>query len=95
MMQAAREALGIGGGMLICNPVPAEDEIPAEVMRGHIDAAQAAADAAGVSGKAVTPFLLAKIVELSGGASLRTNIALVKNNARVAAQIAAALTAAS
>ena len=93
--QAAREALGIGGGMLICNPVPAEDEIPAEVMRGHIDAAQAAADAAGVSGKAVTPFLLAKIVELSGGASLRTNIALVKNNARVAAQIAAALTAAS
>jgi pseudouridine-5'-phosphate glycosidase len=60
-------------------------------MAAHIAAAQAAAEAAGVSGKAVTPFLLAKILELTGGASLKTNIALVENNARLAARIAGAL----
>ncbi|PHP66611.1 pseudouridine-5-phosphate glycosidase [Zhengella mangrovi] len=91
--QAMRAALGIGGGMLIANPVPAEDEIPAGEMAGYIAAAQAEAEAEGVSGKAVTPFLLARIVELTGGRSLATNIALVKNNARLAAEIAAALTA--
>jgi pseudouridine-5'-phosphate glycosidase len=71
--------------------VAAEDEIPADEMAGVIAAAQAAADAAGVAGKAVTPFLLAKILELTGGASLKTNIALVENNARLAAKIARAL----
>jgi pseudouridine-5'-phosphate glycosidase len=86
-----RRALGTDGGMLIANPVPEADEIAAEVMAGHILAAQQAAEAQRVSGKAVTPFLLSKILELTGGASLRTNIALVENNARLAARIARAL----
>jgi pseudouridine-5'-phosphate glycosidase len=88
---ATRRALGIEGGLLVANPVPAQDEISAQDMAGVIAAAQAAAVAGRVSGKAVTPFLLAKILELTGGASLKTNIALVENNARLAARIAAAL----
>ncbi|MEQ8298524.1 MAG: pseudouridine-5'-phosphate glycosidase [Nitratireductor sp.] len=88
-----RGALGLGGGMLVANPVPAEDEIPADEMAGFIAAAQAGAEAEAVSGKAVTPFLLARILELTGGRSLATNIALVKNNARLAARIAAAQSA--
>jgi pseudouridine-5'-phosphate glycosidase len=83
-----RRALGIEGGMLVANPVPEADEIPAEEMAGFIAAAQEAAKADGVSGKAVTPYLLAKILEVSGGRSLATNIALVENNARLAARIA-------
>jgi pseudouridine-5'-phosphate glycosidase len=86
-----RRVLGTDGGMLVANPVPEADEIAAEVMAGHIEAAQQAAEAQRVSGKAVTPFLLAKILELTGGASLKTNIALVENNARLAARIARAL----
>jgi pseudouridine-5'-phosphate glycosidase len=91
--QRTREDLGIAGGMLIANPVPAEHEIPAARMRGYIAAAQKAAEESGVSGKAVTPFLLQRILDLSDGASLRTNIALVENNARLAARIAIALAA--
>ncbi len=90
-LHATRRALGLGGGMLVANPVPVEDEIPAAEMAGHIEAAQKAAEAQGVSGKAVTPFLLGKILELTGGRSLKTNIALVENNARLAARIARAL----
>ncbi len=90
-LHAARQALGLGGGMLVANPVPRADEIPAAEMAGHIEAAQKAAAAQGVSGKAVTPFLLGKILELTGGRSLKTNIALVENNARLAARIAKAL----
>ena len=86
-----RTALGLDGGMLIANPVPEADEIPAAEMAGTIAAAQEAAVAAGVSGKQVTPFLLQTILELTGGASLKTNIALVENNARLAARIAKAL----
>jgi pseudouridylate synthase len=86
-----RQALGIEGGMLVANPVPAADEIPVETMAGYIDAAQRDAEAQGVSGKSVTPFLLARILELTSGASLKTNIALVENNARLAAKIAKAL----
>jgi pseudouridine-5'-phosphate glycosidase len=88
---ATRQALGLGGGMLVANPVPEADEIPADRMAGTIAEAQAAAVAAGVAGKAVTPFLLQTILELTDGASLRTNIALVENNARLAARIAKAL----
>ncbi|MAS12724.1 MAG: pseudouridine-5-phosphate glycosidase [Nitratireductor sp.] len=91
--QATRTALGINGGMLIANPVPAEDEIPADVMAGYILTAQREADEKGISGKDVTPFLLARILELTDGASLVTNIALVKNNARLAAGIAKAMAA--
>jgi pseudouridine-5'-phosphate glycosidase len=86
-----RQALGLGGGILIANPVPEDQEIPASEMDGYIQAAQRAAEALGVTGKAVTPFLLSKILELTGGRSLKTNIALVENNARLAARIAKAL----
>ncbi|MBT9502504.1 MAG: pseudouridine-5'-phosphate glycosidase [Burkholderiaceae bacterium] len=83
--------LGLKGGVVVSNPVPAGAAMP----RTEIDAitAQALAEAAaqGISGKAVTPFLLARIKELTGGRSLTTNIALVKHNARVGAALAVAL----
>jgi pseudouridine-5'-phosphate glycosidase len=83
-----RRALGLEGGLLVANPVGVEDEITADAMAVHIAAAQAAAEKEKVSGKGVTPFLLSKILELTAGASLKTNIALVENNARLAARIA-------
>ena len=86
-----RQALGLGGGILVANPVPQDQEIPAAEMARYIDAAQKAAEAQHISGKAVTPFLLSKILELTSGRSLKTNIALVENNARLAAEIAKAL----
>lgn len=89
--EATRRALGGHGGMLIANPVPVEDEIAAPEMNRHIAAALATARAKGIEGKAVTPFLLGEILDLTDGASLKTNIALVLNNARLAARIAAAL----
>ncbi|WP_159586609.1 pseudouridine-5'-phosphate glycosidase [Chelativorans xinjiangense] len=91
--QKTREALRIGGGMLVANPVPQEDEIAVAEMEGFIARAQEDAAAEGVTGKAVTPYLLARIMEITGGRSLKTNIALVKNNARLAARIARALAA--
>ncbi|WP_109577006.1 pseudouridine-5'-phosphate glycosidase [Aminobacter sp. AP02] len=90
-LHETRAALGLDGGMLVANPVPEIDEIPTEKMAGYIEAAQKAAEAQNISGKAVTPFLLAKILELTNGASLKTNIALVENNARLAAKVAIAL----
>jgi pseudouridine-5'-phosphate glycosidase len=89
--QRAREAFGIAGGMLIGNPVPERNKIPSSEMEGYITEALARADAKGIVGKAVTPFLLASIFEITEGRSLTTNIALVENNARVAAKIAVAL----
>ena len=86
-----RAGMGIVGGMLVANPVSEEAEIPADEMAGYIATAQAEAQRQGVSGKAVTPFLLSRIVEITEGRSLATNIALVKNNARLAARIARAL----
>ncbi len=88
---ALRRALGLPGGQLVANPVPAAAEIPAAELAPIIAAAQAEADRRGISGKAVTPFLLQEIFERSGGRSLEANIALVRNNARLAAQIARAL----
>lgn len=90
-LYATRGALGLDGGLLVANPVPESDEIPVDTMAGYIETAQKAAEAQNISGKAVTPFLLAKILELTNGASLKTNIALVENNARLAAKIAKAL----
>jgi pseudouridine-5'-phosphate glycosidase len=87
----ARRALAITGGMLVANPVPLADEIPAAEMEPHIAAAVSEARAAGVAGKAVTPFLLDAILRRTRGRSLKTNIALVRNNARLAAEIAKAL----
>jgi pseudouridine-5'-phosphate glycosidase len=86
-----RDALALDGGMLVANPVPVDDEIPAGEMAAHIEAAHRDCVAAGITGKGVTPFLLDAILKRTGGRSLETNIALVKNNARLAAEIATAL----
>ncbi|MBB5755072.1 pseudouridine-5'-phosphate glycosidase [Prosthecomicrobium pneumaticum] len=88
---AARRRLGLAGGMLVANPVPAEAEIPAAEMEVFIAAAIAEAERRGVRAKAVTPFVLQHLFEITAGRSLATNIALVKNNARLAAEIAVAL----
>ena len=90
--ERARRLFGNHGGMLVCNPIPVEAEIPAERMADFIIAAQADANQNGVFGKAVTPYLLKRIFELSNGESLKANIALVENNARIAARIAVELT---
>jgi pseudouridine-5'-phosphate glycosidase len=89
--QAKREELGIHGGMLIGNPVPEADEIAREEMNIYIKEALDAAEQDEITGKAVTPYLLNSIFHLTGGRSLATNIALVENNARLAARIAQAL----
>lgn len=89
--QKMRAKMGLPGGQLIGNPIPAEDEIPAEALAPIIAQANAEAAAQGVSGKGVTPFLLGRILELTDGNSLTANIALVLNNARLASKIAAAL----
>lgn len=85
-----RREMGLEGGTLICNPVAHDSEIPAEEMRRFIDRAVHEAEQRGVSGKAVTPWILGRIVELTEGRSLRTNIALAQSNARLAAEIAIA-----
>ncbi|MEL6643518.1 MAG: pseudouridine-5'-phosphate glycosidase [Pseudomonadota bacterium] len=84
----ARSALGLRGGQLVTNPIPAEDEIPADDLAPLIAQATAEANAAGVTAKAVTPFLLQRIFELTDGRSLEANIALVLNNAALAAELA-------
>ena len=89
----ARRAIGQQGAILVANPVPEESEIPADIMSGHIADAVRAADAEGIRGKKVTPFLLGKILELTEGTSLAANIALIRNNARLAGEIAVALAA--
>lgn len=86
-----RARLGLPGGQLVANPIPAVAEIAAETLAPIISQAQSEADAQGISGKAVTPFLLQRIFELTEGRSLEANIALVLNNARLAAAIARAL----
>lgn len=86
-----RSRLELEGGMLVANPIPRAAEIPAAELQRHIAAAVDAARAAGIEGKAVTPFLLAHIADATGGRSLAANIALIRNNAAVAAQIAVAL----
>jgi pseudouridine-5'-phosphate glycosidase len=88
-----RGALGLPGGQLVANPIPAEAEIPRAVIGPIIEQALAEAAARGISAKAVTPFLLQRIFELTAGRSLQANIALVLNNARLAAAIAVALAA--
>lgn len=89
--QKARQTLGIAGGMLVTNPIPESAEIPAGEMAGYIRRALNEADTAGVRGKAVTPWLLARMLEITEGRSLKANIALVENNARLAAKIARAM----
>ena len=83
--------LGFPGGMLVTNPIPEEYSMDGTVIAKAIDDAIAEANALGIRGKETTPFLLAKIKELTGGDSLASNIQLVFNNARLAARTAAAL----
>jgi len=92
--ERARRSLGADvGGMLVANPVPEEAEIPAAAMAGVIARAQRDARDAGVAGKDVTPYLLQRILELTDGRSLATNVVLVEHNARLGARIAVALAA--
>ena len=85
--------LGLRGGMLVTAPIPEAWSMDADVIGRAIAEAVAEAEAQGIHGKAITPFLLARIKDLTGGDSLAANIQLVFNNARLAAQIAAALSA--
>ena len=87
----AHRMLGMTGGMLICNPLGAEDEVPAAEMNPRITAAVAEAAATGIAGKQVTPYLLGRLVELTAGRSLEANRKLIKANARLAGEIAVAL----
>jgi pseudouridylate synthase len=84
----AQRQLGLENGILIANPIPEGEALPAADIEAQIAMACRQADAAGVSRKDLTPFLLARINELTGGRSLKANIALVKNNAALAAEIA-------
>jgi pseudouridine-5'-phosphate glycosidase len=83
-----RADLGIPGGQLVANPVPHADEIPQSEMRPVIAQANLDAEEMGITGKALTPFLLRRIHDLTGGRALQTNIALLRNNASLAAEIA-------
>ena len=85
------EALGLGGGILVTNPIPEEWSMDPEVINRAIDEAVAEAGALGIHGKETTPFLLAKIKDLTGGDSLESNIRLVFNNAALAAKTAVCL----
>ena len=80
--------LGFKGGMLVANPIPEEYAMPLDTITAAIDQAIAECNAKGIKGKETTPFLLARVAELTGGNSLASNIQLVYNNAKVAAQTA-------
>jgi len=84
--------IGLSTGALVVAPVPAEDEVPVNEIRDVIDEALEAAAREGVAGRNVTPFLLSRIAAKTGGRALRANVALLKNNARIAGAIAVALT---
>lgn len=87
----AKWALGLQGGVVVANPIPAAHSLPPEQIEAVIAAAIAEAEAAGVKGKALTPFLLARIEQMTEGNSLLSNIELVLNNAQLAAEIAVAM----
>lgn len=87
----AKWALGLDGGVVVSNPVPAAQAMPREEIDAITAQALAEAQAQGIQGKAITPFLLARIKALTGGRSLATNIALVRNNAVAGARLARAL----
>jgi pseudouridine-5'-phosphate glycosidase len=84
--------LGLGSGVLVCVPVPRESALPEDVARDAVERAIADAATAGLHGPAVTPWLLARIAELTDGASVRANTALIVNDARFAGELAASLT---
>ena len=84
----AKWSMRLKGGIVVANPIPASAEIPAREIAPVIEAAVSKATRQGIHGKNVTPFLLAEIASVTGGRSLAANIALTKNNARIAAEIA-------
>lgn len=90
-MFTAQRELGYDGGMLVTNPIPEEYSMDKDVIDRAIEQALEEAKAQGIKGKETTPFLLAKVVELTGGDSLESNIKLVMNNARIAALTAGEL----
>ena len=87
----AQQSLGLESALLVVVPVPAEFEVPAEELQQVLTTALEDAERKGISGAALTPFLLSQMAERSAGATLRANIALLENNARVAAAIARAV----
>jgi pseudouridine-5'-phosphate glycosidase len=87
----AKRDMGLAGGMVVANPIPAEHALDGDEVGIVIDEAIAEMERLGITGKETTPFLLAKIAERTEGRSLTANIELVVNNARLAAEIAAAL----
>jgi pseudouridine-5'-phosphate glycosidase len=89
---AIHRRLGLPSGFVVANPIPEADALDHDSVEAAIATALADADAAGIAGKDLTPFLLKRIVSVTAGASLRANLALVRNNARLAARIAVALT---
>ena len=88
---AVHLGLGLGSGVLVCVPVPREAALPEDVARDAVERAIADADTAGARGPALTPWLLSRIAELTAGASIRANTALIVNDARVAGELAARL----
>jgi len=90
-LAGAHLALGLGGAIVLCVPVPADAALPDEIARRVAEQAAREADAAGVRGPALTPWLLARIAAITDGASLRANTALIVNDARIAGQIAVRL----
>jgi pseudouridine-5'-phosphate glycosidase len=84
-------ALGLGSGLLVCAPVPESDALDDGVARDAIQQAIRDAEAAGIRGPATTPWLLARVADITGGASIRANRALIVNDARVAADLAGRL----
>jgi pseudouridine-5'-phosphate glycosidase len=88
---SAHLALGLGSSVLVTVPVPADAALPGWEARDAIDRAIADADAAGIRGPALTPWLLARIVDLTDGAAMRANTALIVNDARIGGELAVAL----
>jgi pseudouridine-5'-phosphate glycosidase len=87
----AQRRLGLDSGILVANPIPESDALPTREIEAHIAAACREAEDAGIGQKALTPFLLSRVSELTGGRTLTANIALIRNNAALAAEIAVAL----
>ena len=85
----AQNDMALGGGMLVTNPIPEEYSMPKDIIDAAIDRAIAECNEKGIKGKETTPFLLARVAELTGGDSLASNIRLVYNNAKLTAQTAA------
>ena len=90
-MLRVKWALGLSGGVVIANPIPMEHEMPADAISAAINEALAVAEENGIGGPEITPFLLNRVKEITGGNSVESLIALVKNNARLASEIACAL----